>query len=128
MSEIKTITTENAPAAVGPYSQAIRAGDFLFASGQIPLTPKGELVTGGIEAQTGQVCENIKAVLDAAGASFSDVVKTTVFLTDMDNFAAVNAVYAEYFTALPARSCVEVSKLPKNAAVEIEVVAFIKYS
>ena len=119
------IHTTAAPAAVGPYSQAIDCGDFVFCSGQIPLKPEtGLLVDGGIEVQTRQVFANIKAVLNAAHLDFSNVVKTTVFLTDLNLFGTVNTIYAEYFPANPpARSCVEVSALPKGAMVECEVIA-----
>jgi len=120
---MKTISTQNAPAAIGPYSQAIAVNGMLFASGQIPLDPKtGTLVDGGIEAQTERVMQNIQAVLEAAGTDFSHVVKTTCFLRDMNDFAAFNEVYGAYFTGKPARSCVQ-AVLPKNAAVEVEVVA-----
>lgn len=120
---MKTISTQNAPAAIGPYSQAIAVNGMLFASGQIPLDPKtGTLVEGGIEAQTERVMQNIKAVLEAAGTDFSRVVKTTCFLRDMNDFAAFNEVYGAYFTGKPARSCVQ-AVLPKNAAVEVEVIA-----
>lgn len=121
----EVIETKNAPQAIGPYSQARMFGGYLFTSGQIAIDPQtGEVVAGGIEAQATQVMENLKQVLLAAGMSFDDVLKTTVFITDMDNFAAVNAIYGRYFTSkLPARSCVEVSKLPKGVLVEIEVIA-----
>ena len=121
----KVISTDKAPAAIGPYSQAIQAGDFLYASGQIPLDPKtGAMVSGGVDEQARQALENAKAVLEAAGYSMQDVVKTTVFITDMGNFAAVNEVYAKYFEKEPpARSCVAVKALPKDALVEVEVVA-----
>ena len=122
------ISTSNAPAAIGPYSQAVRIGDFLYSSGQVALDPAtGQIVSGGIEAQTTRVLENLKAVLDAAGASLGQVFKTTVFLKDMNDFAAMNAVYGKYFapegTVAPARSTVEVARLPKDALVEIEVIA-----
>ena len=111
---------------VGPYSPAIRAGDFLFVSGQIPIGPDGELVRGGIEEQARRCLENLRAVLAAAGATFSDLVKVTIYLVDMGDFAAVNRVYAEYFDlAPPARACVGVSALPKGARVEIEAVAYL---
>ena len=120
---MKTISTQNAPAAIGPYSQAIAVNGMLFASGQIPLDPKtGTLVEGGIEAQTERVMQNIKAVLEAAGTDFSRVVKTTCFLRDINDFAAFNEVYGAYFTGKPARSCVQ-AVLPKNAAVEVVVIA-----
>ncbi len=119
------ISTDRAPAAIGPYSQAVRAGGFVFCSGQIPLDPAtGEVVDGGIEAQTRRVLENLAAVLAAAGTGLDRVVKTTVFLADMGEFAAMNAVYAGFFPAdPPARAAVEVSALPKGVRVEIEAVA-----
>jgi len=119
------IQTPSAPAAIGPYSQAIRKGDLIFTSGQIPLDPEtGQLVDGDIAAQTRRVLDNLAAVLDAGGASFADVVKTTIFLIDLGDFAAVNAVYAERFAgAPPARSTVGVARLPKDARVEIEMIA-----
>ena len=121
----KVISTANAPQAIGPYSQAIEAGGFVFVSGQIPLIPAtGELVDGSVEVQTARVLENLKAILEAAGASLEDVVKTTVYITNMDDFAKVNGIYGRYFEANPpARVCVEVSKLPKGALVEIDVIA-----
>ena len=120
------IHTDRAPAAIGPYSQAITHGEFLFTSGQIPIDPvSGEVVAGGIEAQTEQICKNLAAVLEAAGTSFDKVIKTTCFLTDMGNFAAFNAVYGKYFTEKPARSCVAVVALPKGVLAEIEVIAEI---
>ena len=122
----KVIVTDKAPGAIGPYSQAIQAGGFLFTSGQTPLDPStGELVTGGIEDQARRVLENLKGVLEAAGYTMQDVVKALVFVTDMNNFAPINGVYAEYFTApLPARSFVAVKELPRGAQVEIELVAW----
>ncbi len=119
------IRTSQAPAAIGPYSQAIRSGDLLFTSGQIPLDPAtGHLVDGDIQAQTRRVMANLGAVLAAAGAGFDDVVKTTIFLVDMGDFGAVNAVYGEHFpSAPPARSTVAVARLPKDARVEIEMIA-----
>ena len=121
----QTIQTTNAPAAIGPYSQAVRAGDLLFVSGQIPLDPKtGELVRGSISEETKKVLDNLKAIIEAAGGSLGDVVKTTIFLKDMNQFSAVNEVYASFFQEpFPARATVEVSKLPKNVNVEIEAVA-----
>jgi 2-iminobutanoate/2-iminopropanoate deaminase len=121
----QAVSSESAPKAIGPYSQAIRAGDLLFVSGQVPIDPStGNLVDGDIAAQTGRVLRNIGAILDAAGASFDHVVRTTVFLTDMNDFAAMNEVYAGCFTApAPARATVEVSRLPKDARVEIDVIA-----
>ena len=125
---LKPIKTENAPAAVGPYSQAIAAGNLLFLAGQIPLDPgTGQIVPGGIEEQTRRVLENIKSVLEAAGASLAQVAKTTVFLTDLTDFPAMNAVYASYFPETPpARSTVQVAALPKGALVEIEAVAVLE--
>lgn len=120
------ISTTNAPVAIGPYSQAVRIGNLLFTSGQIPLTPEGELVSGGIEEQTHQVFRNLQAVLAEAGCGLSDVVKATVFLKDMNEFAAFNAVYASYFgNHKPARSTVEVARLPRDVKVEIELIAAI---
>ena len=118
------ITTKQAPAAVGPYSQAVAAGPFVFFSGQIPLNLQGEMAQGDIVVQTVQVIENLKAVLEAAGLSLKDVVKTTVFLADMADFAEMNRVYGEFFAKKPpARSTIQVAALPRNAAVEIEAVA-----
>jgi len=123
---MKIISTNSAPSAIGPYSQAIETDGFLFASGQIPLSPEtGTVVAGGIKEQTEQVMRNIAAVLKAANSDFSQVVKTTCFLTSMDNFAAFNEVYAQYFTGKPARSCVAVSALPRSVLVEVEVIAKI---
>lgn len=121
----KIIATTDAPAAVGPYSQAVAVGGLLFCAGQIPLDPAtGEIVPGDVAAQTERVCHNIAAVLAANGMTFSHVVKTTVFLRDMADFAAMNAVYAKFFTEpFPARSTVAVAGLPRGAQVEIEVVA-----
>ena len=124
MNEI--IATNNAPGAIGPYSQAVKtAGGMLFVSGQIPLVPAtGAVVEGGIEAQTTQALDNLKAIVTAAGYSLADVVKTTVYITDMGNFGKVNEIYGKYFTEnCPARVCVEVSKLPKDVLVEIDVIA-----
>jgi 2-iminobutanoate/2-iminopropanoate deaminase len=119
------ISTNDAPAAIGPYSQAVRAGDFLFCSGQIALDPAtGLLVPGDVAVQTRRVMQNVAAVLAAGGLSFANVVKTTIFLASMDDFAAVNAVYGEFFPGdPPARSTVAAAGLPRGAAVEIEVVA-----
>lgn len=123
---MKKVETTNAPQAIGPYSQAIIVNNMVYSSGQIPLTPEGEMVKGDIQAQTHQVFQNLKAVLEAAGASLDTVVKTTVFLKSMDDFAAMNEVYSQYFpNHKPARSCVEVARLPKDALVEIEVVALV---
>jgi len=123
--EREIISTEKAPKAVGPYSQAVRAGDFIFASGQVAIDPStGKLIEGGVAEQTRQALKNLSAVLEAAGSSLAQVVKTTVFLTDMDDFAAMNSVYSEFFpTDPPARSTVEVARLPLGALVEIEAVA-----
>ena len=124
MNKITKIHTDNAPAAVGPYSQAIAAGGMLYTSGQIALDPAtGEIVGDDIKAQAEQVMKNIGAVLQAAGCTFEDVVKTTCFLADMADFAAFNEIYARYFTGKPARSCVAVKSLPKGALVEVEVIA-----
>ncbi|GAB4120022.1 MAG: RidA family protein [Roseiflexaceae bacterium] len=122
--ERKIINTPDAPQAIGPYSQAVTAGNLVFCSGQIPLTPAGQLVEGDVSVQARQVLENLKGLLAAAGSSFEQVVKTTVFLADMNDFAAMNAVYAEYFTSNPpARSTVQVARLPRDVKVEIEAVA-----
>ncbi len=122
----KKIFTENAPAAIGPYSQAICTGNLLFTSGQIPINPaSGEVEAVTIEDQTEQVCKNLAAVLEAAGTSFANVVKTTCFLQDMADFAKFNEVYAKYFTEKPARSCVAVKALPKGVLVEVECIASI---
>jgi 2-iminobutanoate/2-iminopropanoate deaminase len=122
---MKAIHTDNAPAAIGPYSQAIEVNGFVFASGQIPIDPKtGNFVEGGIKEQTRQAIENASNILKAAGTDLSHVVKTTVYLDNMDDFAAMNEVYAQYFTQpFPARSAVAVEKLPKGALVEVEVLA-----
>lgn len=118
------IKTSKAPAAIGPYAQAVKIGDMLYTSGQIPLTADGQLVEGSIEDQTKQVFRNVKAILEEAGAATDQVVKVTVFLTDLGNFEQVNELYAEFFQGhTPARSCIEVSKLPKGAQIEIELVA-----
>lgn len=123
---MKKVHTEHAPAAIGPYSQAVTANGLVFTSGQIALDPKtGEIVSGGIEAQTERICQNLKAVLEAAGSSLGKAVKTTCFLADMNDFAAFNGVYGKYFSEKPARSCVAVKTLPKNVLAEIEVIAEI---
>ena len=124
----KVIATEHAPKAIGPYSQAIRAGQFVFCSGQIPLDPAtGQLVSGSVADQTRRVLENLNAVLEEAGASLGSVVKTTVYLKDMGDFAEMNGAYAEYFKeAAPARATVEVARLPKDVAVEIDAIALIE--
>ncbi len=120
-----TIATEYAPAAIGPYAQAIAAGDFIFCSGQIPLDPTtNTIVEGAIEIQTRRVLDNLTAVLQAGGSSLEQVVKTTIFLADMGDFATVNGVYAEYFGANPpARSTVQVARLPRDVGIEIEAIA-----
>lgn len=120
----EAVTTTAAPAAIGPYSQATVSGQVVYTSGQIPLLPDGSLLEGDVTAQARQVLENLKAVLTAAGSGLERVLKTTVFLKDMDDFAAMNAVYAEYFTEPhPARSTVQVGRLPRDVRVEIEAVA-----
>ena len=120
------INTEKAPAAIGPYSQAIKTGNLVFTSGQIPINPEsGNVEATGIKEQTKQICENLKAVLEEAGTSLEKVVKTTCFLQNMEDFAEFNEVYASYFTGKPARSCVAVKALPKNVLAEIEVIAEI---
>lgn len=122
--KLEVISTNEAPAAIGPYSQAIKLGGLLFTSGQIPLDASGALIEGGIEEQTHQVFRNLKAVLEASGATFQDVVKATVFMKDMNQFVTVNGIYASYFgDHKPARSAVEVARLPKDVLVEIEVIA-----
>ncbi len=125
------VSTNNAPAAIGPYAQAIRAGGLLFASGQIPLDPATQqVVEGGIEAQTTRVLENLKAIAEAAGGSLADAVKATVFLRDFADFAAMNAIYAQYLAAdgmtPPARTTVEVSRLPKDVRIEIDLVLSLR--
>lgn len=125
MKEI--ISTENAPGAIGPYSQAVKAGNMVFCSGQIPIDPQtGEFVSSEIREQTEQVLKNLSAVLEAAGTDFNDVVKTTVFLMDMNDFAQMNEVYAKYFSEnKPARATVQAAGLPRGARVEIECIAVI---
>lgn len=124
---MKVVQTNQAPAAIGPYSQGIIVNNLFYSSGQIPLTAEGVLLEGGITEQTHQVFKNLDAVLTAAGASFETVVKATVFIKNMDDFAAVNEVYGQYFsTNKPARSCVEVARLPKDVLIEIEVIALVK--
>ncbi|MBP3368366.1 MAG: RidA family protein [Clostridia bacterium] len=121
---MKKISTDKAPAAIGPYSQAVVVGNLVFTSGQIPLDPEtGAVVGETIEEQTHRVCKNLSAVLEAEGLTLENVIKTTCFLSDMANFAAFNGVYAEYFTGKPARSCVAVRELPKGVLVEVEVIA-----
>lgn len=122
----KVVQTDKAPAAIGPYSQALIHGDFLFASGQIPINPEnGQIVEGDIKDQTLQVMKNISEVLKAAGADFTNVIKTTCFLKNMDDFAAFNEIYGEYFVGKPARSCVAVLKLPKDVLCEVEITAIL---
>ena len=123
----QVIHTENAPAAIGPYSQAVKAGNLLFISGQVPFVPETmEIVEGDVKAQTAQSLKNLQAILKEAGADFSNVVKTTVFIKDMNEFAQINEVYAEYFGEnKPARACVEVARLPKDVKVEIELIAVL---
>ena len=119
------VSTNKAPAAIGPYSQAVWAGNFLYLSGMMPIDPEtGALETADITLQAQRIMKNIEAVLSEAGLTQEDVVKTTCFLSDMGNFAAFNAVYGEYFTSKPARSCVAVRELPKSALVEVEVIAY----
>ena len=123
---IKKVYTKNAPEAIGPYSQAIICGNMLYTSGQVPINPAtGNVETEGITDQATQVMKNLAAVLEEAGTKFENVVKTTCFLADMGDFAAFNAVYAQYFTSNPARSCVAVKTLPRNVLVEVEVIAVI---
>jgi 2-iminobutanoate/2-iminopropanoate deaminase len=123
----EAIATEGAPQAIGPYSQAVRAGAFLFLSGQIPLDPgSGQLVGPDVVAQTHQVIRNLAAVLEAAGATLDDVVRTTIFVVNLEDFAAVNQVYGEYFSApAPARATVQVARLPRDARIEIDAIAVL---
>ncbi|WP_010245495.1 RidA family protein [Acetivibrio cellulolyticus] len=127
---IEVISTSNAPKAIGPYSQAIKTQNMVFTSGQIPIHPAtGDIVSGGIENQTKQVLENLKAVLVEAGTGLENVIKTTVYIKDMNDFTLVNQIYGEYFRApYPARSCIEVARLPKDVMIEIEAVAIIPSS
>lgn len=123
---MKVVSSEKAPAAIGPYSQAIITNGFVFASGQIPIIPETGALAEGLEAQAHQVFKNVTELLSAAGTDISRTVKTTVFIKDMNDFAAINAVYSQYFsTPFPARSCVEVARLPKDVLLECEVVAEI---
>jgi len=127
MSQLEIIATNDAPAAIGPYSQAVRFGNLLFTSGQIPLDLDGQVVGGGIVEQTHQVFQNLQGVLKASGCELNDVIKATVFIKDMNQFAALNEVYASYFgDHKPARSTVEVARLPRDVLVEIELVVSIK--
>ncbi len=130
MMEKKAISTDKAPQAIGPYSQAIQVGEFLFLSGQIPLDPStGEMDREDIQGQTRRVMENLKAVLESQGLTMESIVKTTIFLTDMGNFAKVNEIYGGYFSEYPpARSTVQVSNLPRGAAIEIEAIAVATHS
>ena len=125
MKEI--VQTNHAPQAIGPYVQAIKANGVLYTSGQIPLLASGELVSGGIQEQTRQVMLNLKAVIEAAGSSMGRVIKTTCFINDMDDFALFNEVYASFFDGItpPARSCVEVTRLPKNVLIEVEAIVML---
>lgn len=121
---MKIISTPNAPAAIGPYSQGIITGNLVFTSGQIPIDPaSGSIVEGGIEEQAARSCRNVLAILEAAGIDASKVIKTTCFLSDINDFAAFNAVYEKYFISAPARSCVEVARLPKDVLCEVEAIA-----
>ena len=120
---MKIISTPNAPAAIGPYSQGMEIGNLVFTSGQIPVNPADSTIPEGIEAQAHRSCQNVGAVLEAAGVGFENVFKTTCFLADMADFAAFNQVYAEYFVSKPARSCVAVKELPKGVLCEIEAIA-----
>ena len=121
---MKRVQTDKAPAAIGPYSQAVKVGDMIYTSGQIPMTADGKLVDGDIKAQTRQILENLTQVLEAGGSSLSQIVKTTIYLTDMDDFIAVNTVYGEYFGgSYPVRSTVAVKTLPKNVDIEIDAIA-----
>jgi 2-iminobutanoate/2-iminopropanoate deaminase len=125
--EIKKINTSGAPAAIGPYSQAVTVGNLLYTSGQIPIDPETSLmVEGDISHQAERIMKNLAAVLNAAGTDFENVIKTTCFLADMSDFAAFNAVYEKYFISRPARSCVAVKSLPKGALAEVELIALIK--
>ena len=124
---METVSTNKAPAAIGPYSQAVKVGDMVFTSGQIPLDPAtGVMVDGGIVEQAEQIMQNLSAVLEAAGSGFEFAVKTTCFLADMNDFAAFNEVYGKYFVSKPVRSCVAVKTLPKGALAEVEVIAKVK--
>lgn len=123
---MEQISTKNAPAAIGPYSQAIKVGNLLFTSGQIPINPATGEIPEGVEAQAEQALTNVKNLIEASGASIDNVVKTTVFIKDMNDFAAINAIYAKYFTEpFPARSCVEVARLPKDVLLEVETIVEI---
>ncbi|SFQ20812.1 RidA family protein [Salibacterium halotolerans] len=124
---MESIHTDKAPAAIGPYSQGIKVNGVFYSSGQIPLTPDGNMVEGGLRAQTHQVFSNVQAVLEEAGASLNTVIKASVFTTEMEDFSIINEIYGEYFHAhQPARSCVGVAALPKGALIEIEVTALVE--
>ncbi|GAB0173960.1 RutC family protein YabJ [Helicobacter trogontum] len=123
MKNFNIVSTNNAPQAIGPYSQAIAANDLVFTSGQIPLLPNGEFLDSNIQEQTHQVCKNLKAVLEASGSSLENVIKTNVYLSDMSYFSQFNEVYAMYFSHKPARSTVAVKELPKGSKIEIECIA-----
>ena len=121
---LKEVSTQNAPAAIGPYSQAIKVGNILFTSGQIPVNPQNGEIPEGVEAQAKQAMTNVKNLVEASGASMDNVIKTTVFIANMNDFAKINEIYAQFFTKpYPARSCVEVARLPKDVLIEIEAVA-----
>ncbi len=120
---MKEVSTQKAPAAIGPYSQAIKVGNMLFTSGQIPVNPENGEIPEGVEAQATQAMTNIKNLIEASGASMDNVVKTTVFIKNMEDFAAINSIYAQFFTKpYPARSCVEVARLPKDVLLEVEAI------
>ena len=123
--EKKIISTDKAPAAIGPYSQAVKAGDIIYTSGMIPVIPQTGEIVDGVEAQARQVLTNVRSLLEASGSSMDKVIKTTVFIKDMNDFAKINAVYAEFFEegSYPARSCVEVARLPKDVLMEMEAIA-----
>ncbi len=124
---MQRVQTDKAPAAIGPYSQAVKVGDMIYTSGQIPMTADGKLVEGDVKVQTRQILENLTQVLEASGSSLSQIVKTTIYLTDMDDFLAVNTVYGEYFSgSYPARSTVAVKTLPKNVDIEIDAIAVVE--
>ena len=121
---IKTVTSDKSPAAIGPYAQAVKVGNIVYTSGQIPMTPEGELITGDIHDQARQVLVNLQNLLEASGSSLDKVIKTTIYLTNMDDFIAINTIYAEFFVGrFPARSTVAVKTLPKNVDIEIDAIA-----
>ena len=126
---MQRIQTDKAPAAIGPYSQAVKVGNMVYTSGQIPMTAEGELVTGDIHDQIRQILDNLSQVLEASGSSIQQIIKTTIYLTDMDDFIAVNTVYGEYFSgSYPARTTVAVKTLPKNVDVEIDAIAIAEHA